>query len=159
MHKLGVRGTRNCMLTELAADMLTPPCVFINLPHLLCFHVDVTSLKEACMNTIMCSLLQHRSLNADQLQDRLPHYVPPALRNVLTHRFKARRLCLHSFPAATPASTRRVLAPPPVMILIVVTVEKRLRVSPRSHGVSEPYTKYRFIKLTPFLVLDSIVVS
>ena len=41
------------------------------------------------MNVIMSNLLQQLNLNADQLQDRLPDYVPTTLRKAIVHNYKA----------------------------------------------------------------------
>ena len=53
------------------------------------------------MNVIMSNLSQQHNLDADQLQDRLPDYVPTTLRKTIVHSFKARMFPLHMFPVAT----------------------------------------------------------
>ena len=51
------------------------------------------------MNVIMSSLLPQLNLNADQLQDRLPDYVPTTLRKAIVHSYKACAIPLHSLPS------------------------------------------------------------
>ena len=58
--------------------------------HVIVSHIVVPTLKETCMNVIMSNLLQQLNLNADQLQDRLPDYVPTTLRKAIVHNYKAR---------------------------------------------------------------------
>ena len=42
------------------------------------------SLQELCTSVIMSALLERRALDPDLLWDRLPPYVPPALRRSIT---------------------------------------------------------------------------
>ena len=72
---------------------------------MLHFVTDVLSLKETCMSVIMSNLLQQLNLNADQLQDRLPDYVPTTLRKAIICNYGARAFPLHLFPAATQSTS------------------------------------------------------
>ena len=51
------------------------------------------------MNVIMSNLLQQLNLNADQLQDMLPDYVPTTLRKAIVHSYKAHVIPLHLLPS------------------------------------------------------------
>ena len=53
------------------------------------FCAAIKSLKEMSMSIITSALLQQRSLEPDQLQDRLPGYVPPRDKQAITNRLKA----------------------------------------------------------------------
>lgn len=47
------------------------------------------SLGDMCTSVVMSALLQQRCLDPDQLQVRLPDYVPPRVKHLIIHNFKA----------------------------------------------------------------------
>ena len=55
---------------------------------------SLSSLIKWCTRVIMSALLQQQSLKPDELQDRLPHYVPTRLKDYLSHCFTAHYLLL-----------------------------------------------------------------
>lgn len=51
--------------------------------------INLKSLRELCISAIMSALLEQRSLHHDDLQARLPGYVPTVVRHSIIHTFKA----------------------------------------------------------------------
>ena len=56
-------------------------------------------LNEKCLSVIVSTLLQHESLEPDQLWDKLPHYVPPRDKKYIICEFKALMYLLSAPPS------------------------------------------------------------